>query len=139
MPKDHLAALPAGEPPMPTTIDDRISPVGRDAEDVVQQTYLQAFTKLVDFRGEASLRTWLTRITLNDAIRRRRRQRSIVDLSAIDTAQERARSHISLSPLTLRPRRARLREARFLGYWNRPSTACQHHFAWCSSCATWRR
>ena len=72
----------------------------QEAEDVVQQTYLQAFTKLVDFRGEASLRTWLTRIALNDAIRRRRRQRSIVDLSAIDTAQERARSHSYLSSLT---------------------------------------
>ena len=71
----------------------------QEAEDVVQQTYLQAFTKLIDFRGEANLRTWLTQITLNDAIRRRRRQRSIVDLSEIDTAQERVRSHIYLSSL----------------------------------------
>jgi RNA polymerase sigma-70 factor, ECF subfamily len=81
----------------------------QEAEDVVQQTYLQAFTKLIDFDGEASLRTWLTRITLNDAIRRRRRQRSIVDLSAIDTAQERARSHIYLSPSTPTPESAAAR------------------------------
>jgi RNA polymerase sigma-70 factor, ECF subfamily len=72
----------------------------QEAEDVVQQTYLQAFTKLVDFRGEASLRTWLTRITLNEAIRRRRQQRSVVGLSAVDTAQERVRSHNYLWPLT---------------------------------------
>jgi RNA polymerase sigma-70 factor, ECF subfamily len=72
----------------------------QEAEDVVQQTYLQAFTKLVDFRGKASLRTWLTRITLNEAIRRRRRQRSTVDVGAIDTTQERVRSHKYLSPLT---------------------------------------
>jgi RNA polymerase sigma-70 factor, ECF subfamily len=71
----------------------------QEAEDVVQQTYLQAFTKLVDFRGEANLRTWLTRIALNDAIRRRRRQRSMVDLSEIDTARERVRSQNYLSPL----------------------------------------
>src|SRR3954449_11646264 len=47
----------------------------QEAEDVVQQTYLKAFTKIVDFRGEANLRTGLTRIALNEALRRKRRQR----------------------------------------------------------------
>jgi RNA polymerase sigma-70 factor, ECF subfamily len=59
-----------------------------EAEDIVQQTYLQAFTGLAGFRGAASLRTWLTRITLNEAIRRRRRQRATVSLSEIDTERE---------------------------------------------------
>jgi RNA polymerase sigma-70 factor (ECF subfamily) len=72
-----------------------------EAEDVVQQTYLLAFGKLVDFRGAASLRTWLTRIALNEAVRRRRRQRAIVDLGQVDTAQERVRSEIYLSALTI--------------------------------------
>jgi RNA polymerase sigma-70 factor (ECF subfamily) len=72
-----------------------------EAEDVIQQTYLQAFTRLVDFRGEASLRTWLTRITLNEAIRRGRRQRSTVPLSAVDAARERDRSQAYLSQLTI--------------------------------------
>jgi RNA polymerase sigma-70 factor, ECF subfamily len=63
-----------------------------EAEDVVQQTYLQAFTKLHAFRGAASLRTWLTRITLNEAIRRRRRQRSTVSLEAVEAARERDQS-----------------------------------------------
>jgi RNA polymerase sigma-70 factor, ECF subfamily len=71
-----------------------------EAEDVIQQSYLQAFTRLAGFRGEASLRTWLTRITLNEAIRRRRRQRSIVALSEVDTARERDRSQAYLSQLT---------------------------------------
>jgi RNA polymerase sigma-70 factor, ECF subfamily len=71
-----------------------------EAEDVVQQTFLQAFAKLVDFRGDANLRTWLTRITLNDALGRRRRQRVNVELGQLDTAQERTRSQIYLSPLT---------------------------------------
>ena len=70
-----------------------------EAEDVVQQTYLQAFANFVDFRGEASLRTWLTRIALNDALQRRRRQRSTVELDQLDTARERARSDILLSSL----------------------------------------
>lgn len=71
-----------------------------EAEDVIQQTYLQAFTRLAGFRGEASLRTWLTRITLNEAIRRRRRQRSTVALSEVDGARERDRSQAFLFQLT---------------------------------------
>ncbi len=42
-----------------------------EAEDAVQESYIRAFTGLRDFRGAASLRTWLTRIVLNEAIRRR--------------------------------------------------------------------
>src|SRR5881394_3057105 len=46
-----------------------------EAEDVVQETYLRAFTRLADFRGDAKFSTWLARIALNVAIRRRHRQR----------------------------------------------------------------
>jgi len=67
-----------------------------EAEDVVQQTYLQAFVNFVDFRGEASLRTWLTRIALNEALQRRRRRRPTVELSQVDTAPERVRSETHL-------------------------------------------
>src|SRR5215213_4765834 len=35
-----------------------------EAEDVVQEAYLRAFTHLDSFRGEARLATWLTRIAL---------------------------------------------------------------------------
>ena len=63
-----------------------------EAEDVVQQAYLQAFTKLIAFRGAASLRTWLTRITLNEAIRRRRTRRSTISLSTVEAARERDQS-----------------------------------------------
>jgi RNA polymerase sigma-70 factor (ECF subfamily) len=33
-----------------------------EAEDVVQETFIKAFKGLEDFRGEARLSTWLTRI-----------------------------------------------------------------------------
>lgn len=55
-----------------------------EAEDAVQEAYLRAFAALPRFRGEASLGTWLTRITLNEALGRRRRQRSTVDLQEVD-------------------------------------------------------
>jgi len=60
--------------------------VGNDAEaeDVVQATYVQAFTRLDSFRGEAQLSTWLTRIALNEALGRIRRRRADVGLEEID-------------------------------------------------------
>jgi RNA polymerase sigma-70 factor, ECF subfamily len=55
-----------------------------EAEDVVQETYLRAFAKLSEFRGDAALSTWLTRIALNEALGRKRRQRPTVELSEIE-------------------------------------------------------
>jgi RNA polymerase sigma-70 factor, ECF subfamily len=54
-----------------------------EAEDVVQETFIKAFKALVDFRGEASLSTWLTRIALNEALARKRRRRATVELEAL--------------------------------------------------------
>jgi RNA polymerase sigma-70 factor (ECF subfamily) len=44
----------------------------RDVEDVMQQAYLDAFLHLDQFRGDALFSTWLTRIAVNQAIRRGR-------------------------------------------------------------------
>jgi DNA-directed RNA polymerase specialized sigma24 family protein len=41
-----------------------------EAEDVVQETYVRAFTHLGSFRGDSSLATWLARIALNEALGR---------------------------------------------------------------------
>jgi RNA polymerase sigma-70 factor, ECF subfamily len=38
-----------------------------EAEDVVQEAYITAFTRLGGFRGDSSLATWLSRITMNEA------------------------------------------------------------------------
>ena len=46
-----------------------------EAEDVVQETYVRAFTHLEEFRGDSSLATWLARIAMNEALGRLRRQR----------------------------------------------------------------
>jgi RNA polymerase sigma-70 factor (ECF subfamily) len=50
-----------------------------EAEDVVQETYVRAFTGLELFRGEAAFGTWLTRIAMNEALGRLRRRRPTVD------------------------------------------------------------
>ena len=60
--------------------------VGNDAEaeDAVQEAYLQAFAHLSDFRHEARLSTWLTRIVINEALARVRRRRDLIELSQLD-------------------------------------------------------
>ncbi len=50
-----------------------------EAEDVVQETYVRAFTGLDLFRGDAAFGTWLTRIAVNEALGRLRRRRPTVD------------------------------------------------------------
>lgn len=55
-----------------------------EAEDIVQETYVRAFTHLGAFRGEALFTTWLTRIALNEALGRMRRRRPTVDLDDLD-------------------------------------------------------
>src|SRR4030081_1932237 len=54
-----------------------------EAEDVVQETYVRAFTHLEDFRGDSSLATWLARIAMNEALGRLRRARPSVDVSTL--------------------------------------------------------
>src|SRR5215207_2834873 len=58
-----------------------------EAEDVVQDTYLHAFTHLSEFRGEARFSTWLTRIALNEALRRRRQRRPVVDVEVLEAME----------------------------------------------------
>lgn len=55
-----------------------------EAEDVVQETYIHALTHLSEFRGDARLSTWLTRIALNEALGRLRRRRPSVDVQTIE-------------------------------------------------------
>ena len=56
-----------------------------EAEDVLQDAYLQAYRAIGKFRHESSLSTWLTRIVINEAIARTRktaRRAEIIELVA---------------------------------------------------------
>ena len=46
----------------------------REAEDVTQQAYVNAFSNLRQFRGHARFGTWLTRIAVNEALARVRKR-----------------------------------------------------------------
>jgi RNA polymerase sigma-70 factor (ECF subfamily) len=49
-----------------------------DAEDAAQEAILKALTHIGQFRGDARFSTWLTQITVNEALMRRRRDHSEV-------------------------------------------------------------
>jgi RNA polymerase sigma-70 factor (ECF subfamily) len=46
----------------------------QEAEDALQEAYLQAYRAMGEFRGDSSLSTWLCRLVLNECLGRRRRQ-----------------------------------------------------------------
>jgi RNA polymerase sigma-70 factor (ECF subfamily) len=48
-----------------------------DAEDAAQEAMLKAFANIRQFRAEARFSTWLIQITVNQALRRRRRERTV--------------------------------------------------------------
>ena len=52
-----------------------------EAEDAVQDAYLEAFRHIGEFRGQSQVATWLTRIAINQALmrlRRHKRERVVV-------------------------------------------------------------
>ena len=59
-----------------------------EAEDVVQQAYVDAFAHLDGFRGDAALTTWLTRIVLNEAHGRLRARKPTVGIERIEALQQ---------------------------------------------------
>ncbi len=54
-----------------------------EAEEAVQESYVQAFVHLEGFKGESTLATWLARIVTNEALGRLRRRRPTVDIDEL--------------------------------------------------------
>jgi RNA polymerase sigma-70 factor (ECF subfamily) len=54
-----------------------------EAEDVVQDAFVQAFVKLATFRGRSAFFTWLYRIAFNVSVSRRRRRRPEHSVEAV--------------------------------------------------------
>jgi RNA polymerase sigma-70 factor (ECF subfamily) len=58
-----------------------------EAEDVLQEAYLSAFRHLAQFRADASLATWLTRIVVNKAVDRRQRANIMLPWDTLDNIE----------------------------------------------------
>lgn len=56
-----------------------------EAEDAVQEGYLQAYGAMGTFRGEARLSTWLMRIIVNEALGRARRNKRSAEIITLDS------------------------------------------------------
>jgi RNA polymerase sigma-70 factor (ECF subfamily) len=72
----------------------RLTTDAEEARDLTQETFLRAFQSINRFRGDASLKTWIYRIAINQARNRwrwwRRRRRDVtVSLDATDEQHER--------------------------------------------------
>lgn len=70
----RLAALEAHRPHLERTVQKYGG--GEDTPDLVQDVYVAACQALPAFRGDASLRTWLTRIAINKTLNQHERRRS---------------------------------------------------------------
>ena len=113
-----------------------------EAEDVVQETYVRAFTGLDHFRGDAAFGTWITRIAMNEALGRLRRRRPTVDwetygvnrnqaeiihfpASAASNDPEKAMAQGEVRAVLEHAGRSRLTLTRFLAAPGSPSPTCR--------------
>ena len=102
----------------------RLTSDAEEARDLTQETFLRAFQSIDRFRGDASLKTWIYRIAINQARNRwrwwrRRRRDATVSLDATDEHRDQPlaatlRNENSPSPeqqTLARERESQLREA----------------------------
>jgi RNA polymerase sigma-70 factor (ECF subfamily) len=68
-----------------------------EAEDVMQDAYLAAYAHLDQFEGRASFKTWISRITMNEAFARLRRNGRFVEW---DETMDDERANASAAPET---------------------------------------
>jgi RNA polymerase sigma-70 factor (ECF subfamily) len=54
-----------------------------EAEDIVQDAFVQAYLKLATFHGNSAFYTWLYRIAFNTAVSRRRRRRAEASVEVV--------------------------------------------------------
>jgi RNA polymerase sigma-70 factor (ECF subfamily) len=70
-----------------------------EAEDALQDAYLQAYRALPGFRGESALGTWLTRIVMNAALVRHRKAGRLAEVIALGADLAMDDEHSAEAPL----------------------------------------
>jgi RNA polymerase sigma-70 factor (ECF subfamily) len=75
-----------------------------DAEDVVQESFQQAFIHLQSFNGDSRFSTWLSRIAINAALMKLRKKHRLWDVSLDESAQtEESSSRLDVEDQGLNP------------------------------------
>jgi len=68
-----------------------------EAEDVLQEAFLEAFIRIADFRGDTTFGLWLKKIVINKSINcLRKRKAEFVSLDGVEVAEETSGSHEEL-------------------------------------------
>lgn len=83
-----------------------------EAEDVVQNVYLKAFSSMSSFVGKSTLSTWLTRITVNEALEHKRkaqRRKEYFELNSVIALQQQKDANMSSNASYNEPDRAAAR------------------------------
>ena len=106
-----------------------------EAEDVMQQAYVNAYTHLGQFADRARFSTWLTRIAVYEALGRLRRRRRVREVD-VDSETEGERAP-HWRPGSRAPS-GRCSPASCGGCSRKPSTRCRARRARLSSCGRWR-
>jgi RNA polymerase sigma-70 factor (ECF subfamily) len=74
-----------------------------EAEDVLQETYVRAFSALGQFEGRARWATWITRIAVNEALARVRRRGRFVERDVADVMEDGSMDEASISDAAPQP------------------------------------
>ena len=83
-----------------------------EAEDAVQEAYVTAYGAMNSFRGESKLSTWLTRIVINEALgrlRKQKRDRVVIPFSSEGQQDETAKEAAAVDESKASPEAATLR------------------------------
>ena len=77
----------------------RIVKKSDEAEDVMQESFLNAFTKLHSFKGEVTFGSWLKRIVINNSIQHYRKQQKKSEVALEDVLYKVEDSDVTVSDL----------------------------------------
>ena len=85
-----------------------------EAEDIVQETYLVVFSRIVEFREDSKLSTWATKIALNMARMRLRKLRETEEYDSISETQSQSGSILDFPNMKERTLENEQGQAQFL-------------------------
>lgn len=84
------------------TLARRLCRTFEDAEDVMQETFLEVFRSLPMFRGQGSFAGWVRRITVTKALQRLRQDRRAASETELDEELERGSETGPMEPILAR-------------------------------------
>ncbi|MBK5279021.1 MAG: RNA polymerase sigma factor [Bacteroidia bacterium] len=73
----------------------------QEAEDILQEAFIKIFDKIHEFRSEAKLETWITRIMINTALNSHRQKLYMLPMVDVNELQISAEEGINLSEFNL--------------------------------------